>query len=159
MEENQKFKGILEKENVFIDLSANNWQQTLKMISNKLINNGIVKTSFKKAIINREEKFATGLQGTKFGVAIPHTDPEHVIKESLSVAILKKPINFIHMGTQDQKVSVQVIFTLALKTSDNQLAMLQKLMELIQNDIVLEELTAATSKSTIVDIINHELNI
>ena len=115
-------------------------EEALTYLSDKLIEKGIVKESYKEAILNREKVFPTGLQFEKYGIAIPHTDVEHVYKEQIAVMTLENPVSFYQMGTNDVEVSVKVIFMLALKEAHSQLTILQQLIEILQDKEIMEKL-------------------
>ena len=115
-------------------------EEALTYLSDKLIAKGIVKESYKEAILNREKVFPTGLQFEKYGSAIPHTDVEHVNKEQIAVMTLENPVSFYQMGTNDVEVSVKVIFMLALKEAHSQLTILQQLIEILQDKEIMENL-------------------
>lgn len=148
---------FIEEQNIFLNFKAKDSIEALELISDSLYESNIVKESFKNAIIEREKHFSTGLQGSTYGIAIPHTDAEHVIRESVAVAVLEQPVSFTHMGTENQQVPVEIIFTLAIKEPENQLVMLQKLMELIQNDEVLKTIRNSDNKKEVAEVLNHEL--
>ena len=115
-------------------------EEALTYLSDKLIAKGIVKESYKEAILNREKVFPTGLQFEKYGIAIPHTDVEYVNKEQIAVMTLENPVSFYQMGTNDVEVSVKVIFMLALKEAHSQLTILQQLIEILQDKEIMEKL-------------------
>ena len=115
-------------------------EEALTYLSDKLIEKGIVKESYKEAILNREKVFPTGLQFEKYGIAIPHTDVEYVNKEQIAVMTLENPVSFYQMGTNDVEVSVKVIFMLALKEAHSQLSILQQLIEILQDKEIMERL-------------------
>lgn len=108
---------------------------------------GIVKESFKEAILTREANFATGLQVGEIGFAIPHTDSEHVNESQIAIMTLAEPVMFKQMGDHSTQVPVSVVFMLALKESAAHLTMLQTLIELMQNDEVIRELLSFEESS------------
>lgn len=108
---------------------------------------GIVKESFKEAILTREANFATGLQVGEIGFAIPHTDSEHVNESQIAIMTLAEPVMFKQMGDHSTLVPVSVVFMLALKESAAHLTMLQTLIELMQNDEVIRELLSFEESS------------
>ena len=66
---------MLDKEIFEINIkNISSKEEALTYLSDKLIEKGIVKESYKEAILNREKVFPTGLQFEKYGIAIPHTD-------------------------------------------------------------------------------------
>lgn len=119
-----------------------NAEQALAYLGNQLVATGAVKDSYVKAVIDREAIFPTGLQFEDYGVAIPHTDSEHVNHTQLALMTLTEPVSFTQMATNDQPVSVRLIIMLAIKDSHEQVDMLQKLITLLQNPDVVHDLLA-----------------
>lgn len=154
-EKNSNFK--ITKELIILNLDANNAEEALLKIGNNLQSNGFVKESYVNAVIEREKTNPTGLQSSSIGVSLPHTDAEHVKEESLSVAVLNEPIEFVHMGSEDKKVKVSIVFMLAIKDPENQLKLLQKLMSFFQKEELLEKINNSQSKDEIIKIIQNEL--
>lgn len=74
-----------------------------------------MKDSFAENVLKREEVFPTGLLINDVGIAIPHTDAEHVNDSQIAFMSLKTPVTFYEMGTADKEISVSLIFMLALK--------------------------------------------
>lgn len=103
--------------------------QTAKILLNK----GLVKESYIEAIKKREESFPTGLKFENYGIAIPHTDPEHVINEAILINILEKPVKFEQMASEGLYTDVNIIVMLAIKNKENQVPYLQALIELFQD--------------------------
>ncbi|KRN93504.1 PTS sugar transporter subunit IIA [Pediococcus stilesii] len=130
---------MLDEEIVLLDLKAENQTDALEKIADALYEKGIVKDSYKNAVVNREKDYPTGLQTPIIGVAIPHTDAEHVNKSQIAVARLKDPVHFLQMG-DGEDVSAKLIFMLALKEAHAQLEVLQKLVALIQDEEAVKSL-------------------
>lgn len=114
--------------------NSNNQKELLMQMGEYLQNRGTVKDTFIDAVIERERMFPTGLPTLGVSVAVPHTDVDHVLQKSVIVAILENPIEFQVMGTEDQYVNVEIVFMLGIKVPSDQLTMLQKLVELCQNE-------------------------
>ena len=92
------------------------------------------------------------------GVAIPHTDPEHVIDSAIAIAVLKNPVEFYHMGTnpsEGMKVSVTFVIMLAIAGKQH-LEMLQKAIQLIQDQDVLRNLIQAENAAHMIQIIKDK---
>ena len=98
-----------------------------------LLNTGLVKESYIEAIKKRDESFPTGLKFENYGIAIPHTDPEHVINEAILINILEKPVKFEQMASEGLYTDVNIIVMLAIKNKENQVPYLQALIELFQD--------------------------
>ncbi|WMB29516.1 PTS sugar transporter subunit IIA [Streptococcus didelphis] len=111
----------------------NSATEALDYLSRKLLEADLVEKSFPQAIKDRELIFPTGLQFEGYGVAIPHTDSQHVKQTQIALMTLEKPVVFTQMASSDQEVSVQIVIMLAIKEAHSQVEMLQKLMTLLQD--------------------------
>lgn len=133
-------EGLLREELVVIDMNAEDSNEAIGKLAEILYENNFVKESYIKAVLDREETFPTGLPTEGVGVAIPHTDVEHVNIPVMGVAVLKKPVIFNMMGMSGEKVKVQLIFMLAIKEPEAQIELLQKLMNIFQDKNILEKI-------------------
>ncbi len=122
-----------------IGLEVENQQEIINHLGGILFNKGYVDNSFCEAVIEREKEFATGLPVEPFGVAIPHTDANHVKNSAVAIGILAHPIPFGVMGGEGE-IDVEIVFLMAIKDCVSQIAMLQSLAELVQNKSVMQKL-------------------
>lgn len=95
------------------------------------------------------------MQLNTYNVAIPHTDPEHVIKPAIAIATLSKPVIFKNMANPLEEVNVSIVFMMALNEAHSQVEMLQQMVQLIQNDTLLEKIIEANGGDKIIDIIKN----
>lgn len=72
-------------------------REVLQIIGKLLLEKGYVKESFGNALIEREEKYPTGLAMVPYPVAIPHTDPGHVNEACISIVRVKQGATFHEM--------------------------------------------------------------
>ncbi len=89
-------------------------QDIIRTLASPLINDGMVVSDFADHVIEREKSFPTGLAVEPVGVAIPHTDHQHVRQNAISIGILAECVNFEDMGGEPEPVPVRVVFMLAL---------------------------------------------
>lgn len=132
-----------------------NKEKLLAEMAEQLCEVGAVKPSYKDAVIKREKVFPTGLLTAHAGVAIPHTDSEHVIRPVVAVRILKKPVSFIEMASDNEAIDVRIVFMMALRSADEQLDMLQTLIQLIQDEEVMTTLLKAQETGDVLSAIEH----
>jgi galactitol PTS system EIIA component len=114
---------------------------------------GIVKESFKDALLAREETFPTGLPTMVMPVAIPHTDVEHVERSFISVARLAEPVAFHEMGANDRTVEARLVCMLAIADKSSQLGTLQALIGMFSDQAVMERLRDAPDDATLYDVV------
>lgn len=138
---------------ILVDVVADNKIELLEKLSDYVIKLGYVKATFKKAIIEREKGFPTGLAMERINIAIPHSDAVHVIKPSVLVAKLKKPVEFKAMGLDDVSIPVTYIFLLMANKDNHQVYLLQNMMNLCNSDETINSLRLCDTKRGILKII------
>lgn len=131
------------------DLDVANKEDALKIMVDELENQSLVTSDFYVNLLKREEKDPTGLDTGAQGFAIPHTEPEYVKVDSLSVAVLRKPVKFRNMVDQSKEIDVKVIFLFALSGETQHLNILQQIMQLITEDSMLDKMDAFTKEESI----------
>ena len=148
----------LDKSVIVPDLEAETWEDVMKSLGQKLIDEGYTKESYIDALITREKDFPTGLDIDGMGVAIPHTDVSHVNKAGIAIGVLKKPVTFIQMGSDDEEIGVKLVFMLAVTDPNAHIDELQRIIEIIQDKDILEKLFTVTDKDTIIEVIKEKEN-
>lgn len=146
----------LDKSVIVPDLEAETWEDVMKSLGQKLIDEGYTKESYIDALLTREKDFPTGLDIEGLGVAIPHTDVSHVNKAGIAIGVLKKPVTFIQMGSDDEEIGVKLVFMLAVTDPNAHIDELQRIIEIIQDKDVLEKLFTVTDKDTIIEVIKEK---
>ncbi len=144
------FEKLLCEETIFLDIKADNEIELFKVISDNLKSKGFVKDSYLQGLINREKNYPTGLKLEKYGVAIPHTDTEHIEKEFVAIVRPLPPVFFTLMDDDEEKDSMDICFFIGLKDSKKSTDILVKLMELIQNESLILSLLKESDKKNII---------
>ncbi|HHV82871.1 MAG TPA: PTS sugar transporter subunit IIA [Tepidanaerobacter syntrophicus] len=144
---------------IMLNVEATEKEEVITLMAKKLISEGYVKGSYLNAILEREKEYPTGLPTNEVGVAIPHTDIEHVIKPGIAVATLKNPVKFNAMGNPDEEVDVKLIFMLAVTEPKGQINLLKKLVSIFQNQQLLMELCDIKSKKECAKILNTVIDM
>ena len=128
--------------------------EAIALLGARLEGRGLVRSSFVKAAIERERVMPTGLPlADGVNVAVPHTEPEHVIAPGLAVATLAGPVPFGSMDDPEQMLPVSVVFVMALSERKAQIEMLQSIAEVIQDRATLDGLMAARSAAEILALL------
>jgi PTS system galactitol-specific IIA component len=125
-------------------LEAASASAAIEFLADRLLALGKVRPSFAQAVIAREATMPTGLPLATLNVAIPHTDPEHVLAPAVAVGTLRFPVTFASMDDPDEKLPVRIIFLLALNDRHRQLELLQYIAGMIQEEPRLRQLLAAS---------------
>ncbi|MFD9902367.1 PTS sugar transporter subunit IIA [Mesorhizobium sp. NPDC059025] len=136
----------IDPEAILLGVSADSNEAVIRQLASRLEALGYVKPSYADAVVKREQTMPTGLPlGLAENVAVPHTDPIHVNKAGVGLAVLSKPVDFANMEEPDEAVSVGIVFLLAINDKDKQIEMLQEIMGTIQSPEALASLKQAMS--------------
>lgn len=138
-----------------INLDVNDNEEVINELGTMLLKKGYVKDTYINAVIQRERILPTGLDLGELGVAIPHTDSQHVNQANIAIGLLKNPIEFSCMVDPTKKIKVQLVFLLAIKNPEKQVELLGKLMAIFQDIELLKSIQKSTSKEEIKRKLNH----
>ncbi|NLZ54427.1 MAG: PTS sugar transporter subunit IIA [Thermoanaerobacteraceae bacterium] len=141
-----------------INIGSQTKEDVIKEMATILINNGYVKETYLKAILEREKVFPTGLYTESLGVAIPHADIEHVIKPAIAVATLKNPVKFNVMENPENEIDIKIVFMLAITDPKMQVNVLKNLVSLFQNKELLIRLSEIDNKQSMSLLLAETLN-
>jgi len=147
----------LTEELVLVDIEASDELTVIEKLGCLLLSKGYVKSTYPKAVQDREKIFPTGLPTAGVGVAIPHTDVEHVIGPAIAIGTLKNTVKFKMMGNPEDEIDVQLVFMLAIKEPQVQLQMLQNLMSVFQKKELLTTIKNLKDTKQIIAAIKKEL--
>ena len=125
---------LFDKEVILFNQDASDNVSALTRLADSMYAKGVVTSEYRDALLKREESFPTGL-----------------MTQTIGVASLKHPVTFHQMG-DNAEIQVKLIFMLALKKSDDQLSMLQKLMALFQNQEAMDALQKIEQKNDFLDL-------
>lgn len=148
---------ILKKELIAMNVEADTNEEALRFMANRFVEAGVGKQSYPDAIVEREKNYPTALPATAFDIAVPHTFAEHVNEAAMGVCVLKKPVEFRQMGTPDIVLYPQVLFMLAITDPKDQIAILRKIMALIQDEDKLNAIKNADTEDEIYDLVSSAL--
>jgi len=143
---------------IFTELEAKNAGEVFDQVGQAFINLGMAKESYLNALREREAEYPTGLDIDGFGIAIPHTDVSHVNESGTAIALLKDPVTFTVMGTDDEYTQAKIVFMLCVKDPSTHMDKLQRIIEMIQDRDFLERLALQTTKEDIIGIVKEKEN-
>ncbi|MEZ5087551.1 MAG: PTS sugar transporter subunit IIA [Tessaracoccus sp.] len=136
---------------VHVGLDVPDQAALFDVMAGALIDRGRVRPSYRQAIEERESVFPTGLP-VGIGVAIPHTDAEHVIEDTIAIATLATPVVFGEMaGEADATVEARAVIMLAL-ASGSQVEVLKRVIKAIQNAEFMDALVRAGEPAEVMEL-------
>lgn len=140
------------------DLEAESSEDVFQQMGSKMISEGYCKDTFVEALKERESEFPTGINMGDIGIAIPHTNKQHVKKGGIAIGILKDPVHFYQMGTTDEPVEAKLIFMLAVENPKAHLEFLQRILVVLQDQNVLQKIMQTKDKQQVISIIKEKEN-
>lgn len=127
-------------------------EEAISYISDYLEGKGYVNKEYVNATIKREHVYPTGLATKPIGIAVPHSERENVIEPAVIMGICKEPIEFCKMEDSKSKMSVGVVFLLALKGENSHLNYLRNIVGYCKDEENLKKLYYAESKDKAYEI-------
>ena len=146
---------LFKPELVFFDLEATDEWDFFKQMQQRLQEMGYVKEGWYDAITTREKSFPTGHQFEKIGIAIPHVDPESIIKPYIAVIKPKGTIDFAPMADMvDHPIHTELIINLGLLAhAEDQVAVLQVMMSIFMDENATDEIMSEDTPEGIIESI------
>ncbi|MCO8193283.1 MULTISPECIES: PTS sugar transporter subunit IIA [Anaerofustis] len=148
---------MIDEKNIYLNVKGKNYQDILTQIGNILYKKGYVKKSYVEALLEREELSPTGLPIKPWSIAIPHTDPKHVIKPCIIVFQLKESVPFKEMANPKETVQVKYVFGLVFTDGKKQLPLLSNVISITQDKESMNMLSTAATKDEILAAIKKYL--
>lgn len=142
-----------DKQLIFVGLEINSREEVLTFLGSQLEDGGYVTNNFTESVIEREKAFPTGLPTIPYGIAIPHTDGDKVMQSKVVFATLRQPVRFRQMGNAAKEIEVSLVSMMALKTAHDHTSMLQKMMEIFQNESLVYQLKQMKKEESIVKLL------
>lgn len=147
----------LRKENILTNLNFQTKEEVLRFLANHLYEEGYVKEEYKKAIIEREHRYPTGLPSAGVNIAIPHTNHDLVNETTIAIGILDKPVSFYSMEDSETPLDIQIVIMLAIGEPKGQIEMLQRIVAIIQNEELTKKILASDSTEKIINLLEPVL--
>lgn len=150
---------MLRKDLIRLDLDVANREEAIRILAEDFVKAGVVKPSFVDAVLEREQRSPTALPAVAYDIAIPHTVSEHVITPAMNIAVLKHPVEFQQMGSPEITLHPQVLFMLAISDPKDQLSLLRRIMKMLQNKELLNQVREAKTKDGIYDLLKPVIDV
>ncbi len=152
------FWEILNEDLIFTDLDVKSSDEVFETLGGKMEQLGYGKDTFVQALKDRERVYPTAIMADTRGIAIPHTDVEHVQSSAIAIATLKNPVTFYQMGTNPAdgvEVPVQFVIMLAV-AGGGHIDMLQKAVLIIQDLSLVDKIMETKDAKAIIDMIREK---
>ena len=147
----------IDEDLILVNQKVDSPEQIIKKLGGLLFTQGYVKDSYIQAVLEREKVYPTGLKARVTGVAVPHTDTEHVNKPAVAIATLQNPVIFHGMGMPDTEVSAYIVMMLAIHDPKLVVNILRKVILVIEKDEALQKILEAKTAKEIETIMQAHI--
>ncbi|MGI1690984.1 PTS sugar transporter subunit IIA [Thermoanaerobacter uzonensis] len=147
-------KDLTNENLIMLDFRAKTKEEVLNYMIGMLYENGVInsKELFAKDVFAREN---LGTTGVGMGIAIPHGKSKAVLKESIAILKLKKPIEWESLD--GNPVSMVIMLAVPEKNADTvHLKLLSRLAYFLMDDVFRDELMNAKDKKEILKLIEKK---
>ncbi|MGQ5288559.1 PTS galactitol transporter subunit IIA [Pectobacterium actinidiae] len=127
--------------------------EALRHIGERMVNEGVVKSSYPAALLERESTFPTGIALEEHAVAIPHCEATHAKEPTIYLIRPTSPVPF-SQADDDGQILAELIIALIVTEPQEQLKLLRSLFGKLQQNEFIEGLLHA--KETEVENYFHE---
>lgn len=153
MENTISFKEMVRQDLIITELECNDCNMALVTIADLLYEKGVVKDSFKEALLLREKEYPTGLPLGEINIAIPHAQHQHVNEQAIALAVLKNPVDFNSMEDRDEMISIKLVVCLAMCKDDTNVKILPELIKYFTNNENVKNILNCKTPVEIIDVI------
>lgn len=147
----------LDKNLILPHLKVSTQQEVLIKLADLLKKQGKVKDGYKEAIIKREGEYPTGLPSTEPSIAIPHANYKLVNTTTLAIATLEEPVAFHNMENINETLDIQIVMMMAIGTPHGQVEMLQRVVSIIQDEKLRNNILAVDTAEEILNLVSPVL--
>jgi PTS system galactitol-specific IIA component len=145
---------LLQDSFVLVGLHVDTAEAAIRRLVAPLVEAGFVEEAYADDAWRREQRFPTGLPTAPIPVAIPHADPDHVLRPALAVGLLANEVAFDQMGSDPPlPLAVRIVFLLALKEREQEAVFLRDFMLILQTPGLLESLIRCATPAEVTTLL------
>lgn len=147
---------IMVKKELMYHTNFQTKEELFKGATEYLVSKGYATAEFEAALIQREERFPTGLP-TNPPSAIPHSDGTYANEDVILCILNETPLEFYEMGSNKEKtIQAKTIFILMVRDIVTHLDQLQYIIEKTKNTNIIHRLEES-DEPTAVTLVQEEL--
>ena len=153
------FEEMIKEELVFTQKNFKSGREVISFLSKQLQEKKFVRENFLNAVLKREEEHPTGLYLGKINVAIPHTEIEYVKRAGIAIATLKQPVVFGKMDEPEEKISVHIVFLIAVTDPKGYVKFLAKLTSSFSNKSFIQSIYSGRNSAEVTELLRSALTL
>lgn len=142
---------------VFFGVEATDRFDLFRQLGVELDRRGLVRDTWYDAICDRERRYPTGLVSPAIQVAIPHTDPEHIVEPYIAIVRPASPVEFEAMAGVGDPVQAELVINLGIQREEGQVQALQDLMNIFMDDDATASILSQTTGEDMIRAIRSHI--
>lgn len=144
-------KDYITKELIEVNLESSNWEDAIKQAGQLMLQQKMIHADYITEMIDAVKKHGPYIAIAPT-IAIAHAAPgPSVLKEGISLSILKDPIKFNH----EHNDPIKLLFVLAAKDGEGHLSFIKNLVMLLSDTEKIEQLKSSVSVDEALTIIQQ----
>lgn len=133
-----------------INQTAKDWQEALTIACAPLIEHGAAEIGYLQGIIENTKSWGPYYLIAQ-GIAMPHARPEQgAIYNQITLTTLNQPVVFGHEDCDP----VWLLITVCATDSDEHIRLIQRISELVDSPLLLDEIRTAKTVSDVLPLLN-----
>jgi PTS system galactitol-specific IIA component len=117
-----------------------------------LTEHGYARGGFAQALADREAAFPTGLAGAGGGVAVPHAQPELILRPAVMLCRPAAPVAFHRMDAPEREVAAELVLLLAIPDAKAHLELLRSLSAIFSDAALFRRLLLGGRLSELLEL-------
>ncbi|RXT58458.1 PTS sugar transporter subunit IIA [Lacticaseibacillus chiayiensis] len=150
MHESMFSKGLIDLSN-----QSTSSRQLFDSVASVAHKKGYARKDYGKGLMDREVKFPTGLMFPSLTIALPHVDPEFVLKPFIYVVKTNAPIKWKQMGDMKPMSTSNFLF-LGIKEPSKQVGLLAQIMSAFKDQEFVNEFLKTTDPGNMYRLLSDQ---
>ncbi|MDB1566050.1 MULTISPECIES: PTS sugar transporter subunit IIA [Lactobacillaceae] len=146
------YESMFTKDLVNLNVNATDANELFNLVGEDAHAKGYANADYVEGLKKREQSYPTGLIFQNLELAIPHVDPEYVVKPFIYVARTTKPIAWLQMGDSKEMSTKNFLF-LGIKEPQKQVGLLSAIIASFQDADFISDFISATDADSMTELL------
>ncbi|ARY90598.1 MULTISPECIES: PTS sugar transporter subunit IIA [Lacticaseibacillus] len=149
------YESMFSKELIDLNNPSTSSRELFDSVASVAHDKGYARKDYGKGLIDREAKFPTGLMFPSLKIALPHVDPEFVLKPFIYVVKTNTPIGWKQMGDMKPMSTNNFLF-LGIKEPSKQVGLLAQIMSAFKDQEFVKEFLKTTDETKMYHLLSEQ---
>ncbi|MDO1604922.1 PTS sugar transporter subunit IIA [Lactobacillus sp. YT155] len=151
------FSYMVHNELIDPSIDVNSEEELFEVVGKRLLDLGYVTDGYSEAVNKREKEFPTGLNADAFTMAVPHVDPEFIVKPFVYICKTKKDLDLKQMAINTDMKTKNFCF-LGIKEATGQANLLKNIIFAMREEDFISRFTNAKTSKELAYVVGEYLD-